>query len=136
MKPGASFFRAVPRAARVVFLPTALSSPQINPFLFPAPSVFLFSCFLPCPTTASAGSPKTGITDGTFVGIEQGDYAHFLIKNKKGHDDSFIILRPDKSVQAYLDNPAKLKGHKVRVHWKEQTIPEAGGLLKTVVKVE
>jgi hypothetical protein len=87
-------------------------------------------------TPASAGSPKTGSTEGTFVGIEQGDYAHFLIKDKKGQDDSFIILRPDKSVQTYLDNPAKLKGHKVRVHWKEQTIPEAGGLMKTVVKVE
>ena len=37
---------------------------------------------------------------------------------------------------AYLDNPAKLKGHKVRVHWKEQTIPEAGGLMKIVGKVE
>ena len=87
-------------------------------------------------TPASAGSPKTGSTEGIFVGIEQGDYAHFLIKDKKGQNDSFIILRPDKSVQTYLDNPAKLKGHKVRVHWKEQTIPEAGGLMKTVVKVE
>jgi len=85
---------------------------------------------------ASAHSPKTGSTEGTFVGIEQGDYAHFLIKDKKGHDDSFIILRPDKSVQPYLDLPAKLKGRRVRVHWKEQTIPEAGGLMKTVVKVE
>ena len=78
----------------------------------------------------------TGSTDGTFVGIEEGDYTHFLIKDKKGKDDSFIILRPDKSVQPYLDNPAKLKGRPVRVHWKEQTIPEAGGRMKTVTKVE
>ena len=77
-----------------------------------------------------------GSTEGTFVGIEQGDYAHFQIKDKKGKDDSFIILRPDKSVQAYLDNPAKFKGRKVRVHWKEQVIPEAGGPMKTVTKVE
>jgi hypothetical protein len=88
------------------------------------------------PTSAPAGAPKTGSTEGTFVGIEQGDYAHFLIRDRKGQDDSFIILRPDNSVRAYLDNPAKLKGRKVRVHWKEQTIPEAGGLMKTVVKVE
>ena len=100
-----------------------------------AAAIFLL-CFLATMPSSSGGAPQTGTTDGTFVGIEQGDYAHFLIKNKKGHDDSFIILRPDKSVQAYLDNPAKLKGHKVRVHWKEQTIPEAGGLMKTVVKVE
>jgi hypothetical protein len=78
----------------------------------------------------------SGTTAGTFVGIEQGDYAHFLIKDKKGKDDSFIVLRPDKSVQPYLDNPAKLKGRQVRVHWKEQTIPEVGGKMKTITKVE
>ena len=78
----------------------------------------------------------TGSTEGTFVGIEQGDYAHFLIKDKKGKDSSFIILRPDKSAQRYLDNPTKLKGRQVRVHWKEETIPEAGGKMKTVIKVE
>jgi hypothetical protein len=87
-------------------------------------------------SSALAGSPKSGTTEGTFVGIEQGDYAHFQIKDKKGKDDSFIILRPDKSVQPFLDTPAKFKGRKVRVHWKEQTIPEAGGPMKTVVKVE
>ncbi len=78
----------------------------------------------------------TGSTEGTFVGIEQGDYAHFQIKDKSGKDDSFIVLRPDKSVQPYLDNPAKLKGKSVRIFWKEETIPEAGGKMKTVVKVE
>ena len=78
----------------------------------------------------------TGSTEGTFVGIEQGDYAHFQIKNKNGKNDSFIVLRPDKSVQPFLDNPTKLEGRKVRVHWKEQTIPEAGGKMKTVTKVE
>ena len=100
-----------------------------------AAAVFL-ACVISAAPPARAGSPKSGSTEGTFVGIEQGDYAHFLIKDKKGQDDSFIILRPDKSVQPFLDNPTKLKGRKVRVHWKEQTIPEAGGLLKTVVKVE
>lgn len=78
----------------------------------------------------------TGATEGTFVGIEQGDYAHFQIKDRKGKVDSFIVLRPDKSVQRYLDSPAKLKGRLVRVHWKEETIPEAGGKMKTVLKVE
>ena len=78
----------------------------------------------------------TGATEGTFVGIDQGDYAHFQIKDKKGKDDSFIVLRPDKSVQPFLDNPKKLKGRLVRVHWKEETIPEAGGKMKTVTKVE
>jgi hypothetical protein len=101
--------------------------------LVAAALLFFYAAAAP---SAFAGSPKTGTADGTFVGIEQGDYAHFQIKDKQGHDDSFIILRPHKSVQPYLDHPAQFKGKKVRVHWKEQTIPEAGGLMKTVVKVE
>lgn len=106
--------------------------------LRPIAAAVLLVCFLALASCASTstGTPKTGTTDGTFVGIDQGDYAHFLIKDTNGKDASFIILRPDKSVQRYLDKPAKLKGHKVRVHWQEQTIPEAGGLMKTVVKIE
>jgi hypothetical protein len=92
--------------------------------------------FLAIAPGARAILPKNGSTDGTFVRIEQGDYAHFLITDKKGQADSFLILRPDKSVQSYLDNSAKLRGQRVRVYWKKKTILEAGGLMKTVVKVE
>jgi hypothetical protein len=92
-------------------------------------------CFVSVSTAVEARG-ASGSTEGTFIGIEQGDYAHFLIKDKKGKDDSFIILRPDKSVQPYLDHPAKLKGKRVRVHWEEQMIPEAGEKMKTVTKVE
>lgn len=100
--------------------------------------VSVLLCFLVVAAAETRGESRatTGSTEGTFVGIEQGDYAHFLIKDKKGKDDSFIVLRPDKSVQLYLDNPTKLKGRRVRVHWKVQTIPEAGGKMKTVTKVE
>lgn len=104
--------------------------------LRPLAAAILAVCVIAILPSAQARTPKTGVTDGTFVGIDQGDYAHLAIKDKKNHDDSFIILRVDKSVQPYLDNPAKLKGHKVRVHWKEQMIPEAGELMKIVVKVE
>ena len=93
-------------------------------------------CFVLIAAARGESRLPSATTDGTFVGIEQGDYAHFLIKDKKGKDDSFIVLRPDKSVQPYLDNPVKLKGRPVRVHWKEQSIPEAGGKMKTVTKVE
>lgn len=78
----------------------------------------------------------SGSTEGTFAGIEAGDYSHFLIKDKHGADESFIILQVDKSVQAFLDNPGKLKGRKIRVFWEEKMIPEAGGMEKTVTKVE
>jgi hypothetical protein len=88
---------------------------------------------------AGSKAPK-GSTEGTFAGIEQGDYAHFLIKDKKGQRESFFILRPDRSVQSYLDNGDELKGRKVRVFWEErnENIPEAGGKqqIKVVTKVE
>ena len=87
---------------------------------------------------AQAGVNK-GQTDGTFIEIEQGDYAYFRIKTKTD-EDSFFILRPDKTVQSFIDNGAKLKGQKVRVFWEErnENIPEAGGkqLIKVVTRVE
>lgn len=91
---------------------------------------------------AAAADSKAakGQTDGTFAGIEQGDYAHFELKDTKGKPHSYFILRPDKSVQSYLDNPTELKGRKVRVFWEERNehIPEAGGKqkIKVVTKVE
>lgn len=84
---------------------------------------------------ASGGA--SGSSEGTFAGIEQGDYAHFLIKDKQGKPASFIILRPDASVESFIKNEAKLKGRKIRVHWKEEKIPQAGNeRMKTIVKVE
>ena len=87
---------------------------------------------------AFAESQK-GHSDGTFLEIEQGDYAHFIIKTKAGRE-SFFVLRPDQSVQSFIDNGAKLKGRKVRVHWEErnESIPEAGGKqrIKVVTKVD
>ena len=99
-------------------------------------SIVVCLLFVIVADTRAESRAVMGSTEGIFVGIEQGDYAHFQIKDTKGKDDSFIVLRPDKSVQAYLDNPTKFKGRKVRVHWKEQVIPEAGGPMKTVTKVE
>lgn len=100
-----------------------------------------FALLLGFAATAAAESRATkGRTDGTFAGIEQGDYGHFLIKDTKGKPQSFFVLRPDKSVQSYLENPDKLKGRRVRVHWEERNehIPEAGGKqrIKVVTKVE
>ena len=83
----------------------------------------------------AAGASGSGSTEGTFVGIEQGDYAHFVIKDKDGNNDSFVILRPDESVKPYLDNPAKFKGRAVKVYWAQKFIREAGFPMKTVYKV-
>ena len=91
------------------------------------------------PSFAASRASK-GHTDGTFAEIEQGDYAHLVVKDSKGKRQSFFILRPDKSVQSYIDNGSKLKGRKVRVHWEErnESIPEAGGKqrIRVVTKVD
>ena len=101
-------------------------------------ATFLFALTLSAPAVAESRAKK-GQTDGTFAGIEQGDYAHFLVKQPHGKQESFFILRPDNSVQSYLDNPSKLKGRRVRVYWEERDehIPEAGGKqqIKVVTKV-
>ena len=90
------------------------------------------------PAFAESRASK-GHSDGTFAGIEQGDYAHFRLKKKSG-EESFFILRPHKSVQSFIDNGDKLKGRKVRVFWEErdENIPEAGGKqrIKIVTRVE
>ena len=80
-------------------------------------------------TLLHAGNKKqegTGSMEGTFYGVEQGDYTHLQMRDKQGKQHSFIVLRPDKSVESYLANPAKLKGRSIRVFWKEEMIPEAG----------
>ncbi len=71
-------------------------------------------------------------TDGTFLGIEEGDYAHWQMKTDGGKEVSFFILRPDASVEKVFGNPKGYKGKKCRVQWKSSTekIPEAGGDMK------
>lgn len=112
----------------------------MNSFRIFAATAF-FAALVAFANPVFAGSKvKKGQTDGTFAGIEQGDYAHFQLKDTKGKPLSYFILRPDDSVQSYLKNPNKLKGRKVRVYWEErdEEIPEAGGKqrIKVVTKVE
>lgn len=91
-------------------------------------------------SASSASGATKGTTDGTFDGIEQGHYAHLLLKNSKAKQESFFIRDAHKSVESYLANPKKLKGRKVRVHWedRDEYIPEASGKqrVKVVTKVE
>ena len=112
----------------------------MNSLLKQTTAVFCAIFFAASSLSFAGSKTSKGTTEGTFAGIEQGDYAHFLLKDKKGKRESFFILRPDKSVQSYIDNGDKLKGRKVRVYWEErnETIPEAGGKqqIKVVTKVE
>lgn len=72
------------------------------------------------------------VTEGTFTGIEEGDYFHWNMKSKDGQQVSLFILKPDASVDKVLENPEAYVGKKCRVTWKKNTenIPEAGGKME------
>lgn len=78
--------------------------------------------------------------EGIFTGIEQGDYAHWLMKTKDGKKLSFFILDCDATVDKVIENTKAYAGKKCRIQWKEslETIPEAGGKMKIeqVISVE
>ncbi len=67
--------------------------------------------------------------EGTFVGVEQGDYAHWNMRVKGGDEASFFILSPDASVEKVLEKPEAYAGKKCRITVKKsvENIPEAGG---------
>ncbi len=76
--------------------------------------------------------PAAKITEGTFTGIEEGDYFHWNMKTKAGEEMSFFILKPDQTVDKVLDKPKAFVGKNCRVTWKKSTenIPEAGGKME------
>ena len=80
--------------------------------------------------TARKGSIKT--LEGTFLGIEQGDYFHWNMKTASGEERSFFIMKPDASVDKIVDKPESFIGKKCRITWKASTenIPEAGGKME------
>jgi hypothetical protein len=90
--------------------------------------------------TAAEAADRKGTTEGTFTGIEQGDYAHLQLKTAAGRQETFFVLNVNKSVQPFVDSPKKMKGRKIRVHWRErqENVPESGGkmLVKSVQRVE
>lgn len=87
---------------------------------------------------ASAGELRT--TEGKFLGIEQGDYAHWKMQTTDGREVSYFVLRPDASVDKVVDNPNPFVGRKCRVSWKTTTenFEEAGGKVTVdqIVSVE
>ncbi len=81
-----------------------------------------------------AAKPKAAakLTDGVFLGIEEGDYAHWNMRSVDGDEVSYFILKPDESVDKVLENPKSFIGKRCRVTWKKSTenIPEAGGKME------
>jgi hypothetical protein len=82
----------------------------------------------------AAGKPQAAakLTDGTFLGVEEGDYFHWKMRTADGVEVSYFILKPDTSVDKTLENPTAYVGKKCRVTWKKSTenIPEAGGKME------
>jgi hypothetical protein len=80
------------------------------------------------------------VVEGTFSGIEQGDYAHWNIKTKDGEERSFFVMKADAEIEKVLENPRPHVGKACRVTWKKsmEEIPEAGGKMEIeqVVAVE
>lgn len=80
------------------------------------------------------------LTDGVFLGIEEGDYAHWKMRTVDGDEVSYFILKPDATVDKVLEKPGAHIGKRCRVTWKKSTenIPEAGGKIEVeqVLSVE
>lgn len=78
--------------------------------------------------------------EGTFTGIEQGDYLHWKMKTAQGKERSFFMLQPDAALEKTIAAPDKFVGRKCRVSWKTsvENIPEAGRNMKIdqIVTVE
>lgn len=82
--------------------------------------------------SSSKAAPAFHASTGTFTGIEEGDYSHWLMRTDSGEELSLFILNPTASVDKVIASPKQYKGRKCRVQWEEsmENIPEAGGRIK------
>jgi hypothetical protein len=78
------------------------------------------------------GKAAAEVMEGTFLGLEEGDYTHWLMRKADGQEVSLFVLRPQASVEKVLEAPAGFVGKRCRVTWKKsiETIPEAGGKME------
>jgi len=69
---------------------------------------------------------------GIFTGIEQGDYAHFKLRENDGTELSFFILQTDAAIDRILADPQEYEGRACKVRWerRSENIPEAGGAME------
>lgn len=84
---------------------------------------------------ALAGGNEEGgaqTAEGTFTGVEQGDYAHFKLRESDGTERSFFVLQTDAAIDRVLADPQEYEGRACRVRWerRSENIPEAGGAME------
>ena len=79
--------------------------------------------------TDGAESKGGQTAEGIFTGIEQGDYAHFKLRENDGTELSFFILQTDAAIDRILADPQEYEGRACKVRWerRSENIPEAGG---------
>lgn len=82
--------------------------------------------------TSKKQAAKTQVTEGIFLGIEQGDYSHWNVRTSTGKELSLFVLQPDSSIDKALENQEAFTGKKCKVTWKKsiEDIPEAGGKIE------
>lgn len=88
------------------------------------------------PSKVPAGTVLgAGFADGTFSGIEEGDFFHLDLEQADGEILTFFVITRDKSVDPFINDQAKERGKKIRVHWTEkmQDVPDAGGIIRLKV---
>lgn len=76
------------------------------------------------------------VSDGVFLGIEQGDYFHLAIKTPVG-EESFFLLRTDETLDRLYGEEEAYIGKPITVFWRtiREMIPEAGGSMDLDVAV-
>lgn len=82
---------------------------------------------------AAPEKEKSGnVLEGVFSGIEEGDYMHWTMKDKKGQEKSFFVQPDGEGLGPVVENPRKFVGRKCRVRWerRNEEIPEAGGKME------
>jgi hypothetical protein len=67
-------------------------------------------------------------TVGTFQEVQFGDYAHLIIIDENGEEQSFW-LGNDPKLESLITDPEQYEGRKIKVQWHlvERDIPQAGG---------
>jgi len=77
----------------------------------------------------AVGHSQTKSLKGTFIGTEQGDYIHFLIKTREGEESFFMNLKSP-SVNEVAGKPEKFIGKQCTIKYIEtkQYFREGGGV--------
>lgn len=74
-----------------------------------------------------------GTTGGVFLRVDTGDYAHLVIRDGSGKEQSFFVMRTsDATLKSAVETPARYRGWTVKVTWQDvkRHIPEAGGMMR------